>query len=83
LRAAWTKEKIKTIDKNKNFIYFLEMIREKIMQRIFLFFIACLSIISCGKRGALEPYEKENASYPRQYPYSEIQKQFIREYTKN
>ncbi|MDR0581211.1 MAG: hypothetical protein LBG04_03825 [Holosporaceae bacterium] len=43
------------------------------MKKIFLLCVICSFAISCGRRGALEPYEKEDIPYPRQYPHAEIQ----------
>ncbi|MDR1375353.1 MAG: hypothetical protein LBJ45_00875 [Holosporaceae bacterium] len=45
------------------------------MKYIPLLLLTCLAITSCGKRGVLEPYEKEDVPYPRQYPSAEMQSQ--------
>ncbi|MDR2646366.1 MAG: hypothetical protein LBC04_04315 [Holosporaceae bacterium] len=42
------------------------------MKKILLCVI-CFFAVSCGRRGTLEPYEKEDVPYPRQYPHSETQ----------
>ncbi|MDR0753452.1 MAG: hypothetical protein LBE95_02180 [Holosporaceae bacterium] len=41
------------------------------MKKIFLLCVFCFLAVSCGKRGTLEPFEKEDIPYPRQYPCPE------------
>ncbi|MDR2068166.1 MAG: lipoprotein [Holosporaceae bacterium] len=42
------------------------------MKYIPLLLLVCLELASCGRRGPLEPYEKEDVPYPRQYPSPEM-----------